>query len=130
MPDIMPDINPVYEELGPPVTPIPSQDDYNMIIRELRAQYWTNDEGDHDWGDGRRPALFRQYGNTDYRPVRKPNGRWVLLSRARNYLDIPRQHDRNNIGQGGQKRHRQKKQKITKKNNKLSRKRRRTRRHK
>ena len=111
---------------GPPITPIPTEQEYDMIIDDLVRDGWGADNWDreYDWGNGVPPPLFHQNAMTDYERVRKPNGRWLLLSRRR--PDPPPPPPINpNPGQGGRKRHKQKKSKK----NKHSRKRRRTRKH-
>lgn len=110
---------------GPPITPAPTEQDYDMIIDDLVRDGWTtNWNRDYNWGDGIPPPLFHQDAGTDYEIVRKPDGRWLLFSRRR--PDPPPNPPPINPGQGGRKRHKQKKSKK----NKHSRKRRRTRKHK
>jgi hypothetical protein len=110
---------------GPPITPVPTEQEYDMIIDDLIRDGWGADNWDreYDWGNGVPPPLFHQNAMTDYERVRKPNGRWLLLSRRR--PDPPPPPINPNPGQGGRKRHKQKKSKK----NKHSRKRRRTRKH-
>jgi hypothetical protein len=110
---------------GPPITPIPTQQEYDMIIGDLVRDGWVAGNRDYDWGDGRIPGLFRQDAMTAYQRVRKPDGRWLLFSR-RIDVPVPVPPINPNPGQGGRKRHKQKKSKK----NKNSRKRRRTRKHK
>jgi hypothetical protein len=107
---------------GPPVTRVPTEDDYNATVNQLIHNGWTSDGRDYDWGDGRRPPLYRQSANTEYKPVRKPNGNWELFSKpirmnANNNINIPT---------GGRRRYKQKKSKKSKKGSR----RRRTRRRK
>jgi hypothetical protein len=118
---------------GPPATPIPTQEEYDITINGLINHGWVGVAGnrDYDWGDGRIPGLFRQDAMTAYQRVRKPDGRWLLFSRR---IDVP--VPPNNPGQGGprpvtpsQGGRKMYKQKKSKKNKK-SRKRRRTRKHK
>jgi len=114
---------------GPPITPMPTQEEYEITINGLIGHGWVTNNIEYNWGTGVPAQIFRQDANTDYERVRKPNGRWLLFSRRR--PDPPPPIDPNpppppiNPGQGGRKRHKQKKSKK----NKHSRKRRRTRKH-
>jgi len=102
---------------GPPVTPVPTEDDYNATVNNLIHNGWTSDRGDYDWGDGSTPPLYSPQRNRDYKPVRKTNGNWELFSKETSY---------NNISTGGRRRYKQKKSKKSKKGSR----RRRTRRRK
>lgn len=111
---------------GPPETPIPTQEQYEITINGLIHNGWTtNWDRDYNWGNGIPPQVFRQDAMTQYEIVRKPDGRWLLFSRL-TPDPVPPPPINPNPGQGGRKRYKQKKSKK----NKLSRKRRRTRKHK
>ena len=122
---------------GPPITPIPTEEEYDMIIDDLVRDGWTTNWNiDYNWGNGIPPPLFHQDAGTEYEIVRKPDSKWLLFSRRTPHPDPPPPIINPgqggppiinpNPGQGGRKRHKQKKSKK----NKHSRKRRRTRKHK
>jgi hypothetical protein len=110
---------------GPPVTHVPTEDDYNTTVNNLIHNGWTSDGGDYDWGDGTRTRLFRQSANTEYKRIRKPNGNWELFSK-RMGMNMRMNANNNNIPTGGRRRYKQKKSKKSKKGSR----RRRTRRRK